>query len=115
MVIPLLVAQDARQSFGDIAIEPGIDGVRVAVAEQSLGGDRIGRQAVGDLEQRGAFADIGVWVMVTVMQQLVPLRIRKRKRSALGHGNSSPEGSGYPIIAPLPNLAVNTHKVPHER
>jgi len=77
MVTPLLMAQDAGQSFRAVAIEPSIDGVRLAVAEQALGGDCKGGHALGDLQQRGAaFADIGARVVVTVVQQLAPLGIR---------------------------------------
>jgi hypothetical protein len=77
MVTPLLVAQDAGQSFRNEVVEPSIDGVRVAVTEQSLGGDRVGGQAIGNLQQGGAaFADIRAWVMIAVVRQFVPLGLR---------------------------------------
>jgi hypothetical protein len=42
------MGQDAGQSLGDVVVEPGIDGIRMAATQQTPDGDRMRGQAVGD-------------------------------------------------------------------
>jgi hypothetical protein len=68
------VPQQAGHPFGLVAIQPGVDAVRVAGAEQAMASDGVRGQPVGDLSQGGAaLTDVRPGVMVTVVQQLLPL------------------------------------------
>ncbi len=55
-------------------IEPGVDRVGVAGAEQAGDGDGVGGVPVSDFEEGGAaFPDIRSWVVVAVFQELLVL------------------------------------------
>src|SRR5215510_4387408 len=85
-VAAVLVGEQAGQALGLKAVEPGVEGVGVARAEQAMAGDGVGRQAVGDLEQGGAaFAHIGAGVVVTEVAQLLKLLLGKGEGAALWH------------------------------
>src|SRR4051812_15093273 len=59
-VAAVLVGQEAGQPFVVVMVEPRVEGVRIAVTEQTRVGDGVRGGPVGDLEQGGtAFADIG--------------------------------------------------------
>src|SRR5262249_42335596 len=73
-VAAVLVGQDPPQAVSLVAGEPGVDGVGGAGLGQAPTGGGVRGEAIGDLQQGGAaLADNGVWVMVTVAQQLLPL------------------------------------------
>jgi len=85
-VAAVLVGEQAGQALGLDAVEPGVDRIRVARAEQTGTGDGMGGAALGDLKQGGAtFADVGPGVVVTVAAQLLALVLGEGKGSALGH------------------------------
>jgi hypothetical protein len=68
------VAEKAGEPFGLVAVEPGIDGVRIAGAEQAVVRYRMGGEAAGDFHQGGTtLPDVGAWVMVAVVAKLVAL------------------------------------------
>jgi hypothetical protein len=50
MVSALLMAQDAIQSFGNIVVEPAIDGIEMTNAQQALSSHRLGSPAIGDFQ-----------------------------------------------------------------
>jgi hypothetical protein len=104
------MGEEAGEALGLIVIEPGVDGVGVAAAEQAGAGDGMGGGAVGDLEQRGgALADVGLGVVIPVVEQFVALLGAERKGTALGH-RRSPLWFRYPILALLPFLSVKVHQ-----
>src|SRR5215207_10501744 len=88
-VAAVLVGEQAGQPFLQVMAEPGVDGVGVAAAEQAGTGHGVGGVAVGDLEQGGAaFADVGLGVAVSVVEQLGALAVRERQGAALVHRGS---------------------------
>src|SRR5262249_36544983 len=75
--------------LSQVVVEPGVDGVGVAAAEQAGVGHGIRGVAVGDLEQGGgALADVGLGVVVAGAQQFGALLVRERQGAALVHGDS---------------------------
>jgi hypothetical protein len=83
----LLVAEQAVEPLGEEGVQPGVDGVGVAWAEDAGASDGVGGGAVGDLEQGGsAFTDEGLGVVVTVFEQLLPLLVGEGEGTALAHG-----------------------------
>src|SRR5262245_51699426 len=83
-VAAVLVGQEAFQPFGAVMVEPGVDGVGVAGAEQAGAGHGIRGGAVRDLEQGGtALPDIGLGVVVAVGKQGGALVVRERQAKAL--------------------------------
>src|SRR6516162_6194719 len=98
-VAAVLVGEQARQPFVLVIVEPGVNGVGVAVAQQAGVGHGIRRVAVGDLEQGGtALADVGLGVVVAMGKQLGALVIRERQGTALVHRRISSLGFRYTII-----------------
>src|SRR5262245_39717674 len=68
-VAAVLVGEEARQPFVAVMVEPGVDGVGVAVAEQAGVGHGKGSSSIRDLEQGGtALADVGLGGVVAVVQ-----------------------------------------------
>src|SRR5690348_1109270 len=85
-VAAVLVREQAGQPFALVIVEPSVDGVRVAVAEQAGIGHGIRGIPVRDLEQGGtAFPDKGFGVVVAVVQQCGALVVRERQGTALVH------------------------------
>src|SRR5262245_65216120 len=69
--------------------QPGVDGVGVAAAEQAGTGHGIRGVPVGDLEKRGgALADVGLGVVVAVVDEFGALAVRERQGTALVHRDS---------------------------
>jgi hypothetical protein len=74
MIATLPVRNQARQAFGFVEIQPGIDGIGVTGLEQALPGDRMRDLAVRHFQQRTApFAHIGRRMMIPVVFQLLAL------------------------------------------
>src|SRR5262245_57933880 len=85
-VAAMLVGEQAGQTLGPEAVEPGVEGVRVAGAEQAATCHGVGCQAVGNLEQGGAaFAHVRAGVVVTQAAQLLKLVLSEGKGSACWH------------------------------
>src|SRR5262249_4078599 len=109
-IAAVLVGQHAGQPSLLVVVEPGIDGVGVAAAEQSGVGDSIGGVSVGDLEQGGTtLPDVGLGVVVTVVgssarSSSASARVRRWYIGMLL------SGSDIPILTDLPNLVVIIHK-----
>jgi hypothetical protein len=106
-----LVGEQAREALRLEAVEPGVDGVGVAGAEQAAAGDGVGREPRGDPKEGGAaLADIGPGVVVAVVPQGGPLRIGKGQSTALGHRQVLLSCSDTLMITPLPVLVVKIHQ-----
>jgi hypothetical protein len=83
----LLVALQSVEALGEEGVQPGVDGVGVARAEDARASDGMGRGAIGDLQQgAGAFTDEGLGMVVAVVEQLPPLLVSKLEGTALAHG-----------------------------
>jgi hypothetical protein len=81
------VTEQAVESLGKEGVEPGVDGVGVARAEDARASDGVGGGAVGDLQQgASAFTDEGLGMVVAVLEQLLPLKVGKLEGTALAHG-----------------------------
>jgi hypothetical protein len=110
VVAPLLVGEQTREALGLEAVEPGVDGVGVADAEQAAAGDGVRCEPLRDLKDSGTtLADIGPGVVVAVMEQCGALRVGKGQSTALGHRQVLLSCSDTLMIAPLPILVVKTH------
>ena len=65
----MLVGQEAGEPFVLVVVEPGVDGVGVALAEQAGVGHGIRGVPLSDLEQGGAaLTDLGLGVVVAVVE-----------------------------------------------
>src|SRR5262245_56232988 len=74
----LLVALQAVEALGEEGVQPGVDGVGVARAEDARACDGVWGGAVGDPQQGGgAFTDEGLGMMGAVFEQLLPLLVGK--------------------------------------
>ncbi len=72
----MLMANQPNDASGLIVCQPGIDRIRVTRPQQALPGNRVGTRAGGNLQQGStAFTDIGPWIMIAMLQQLVALGI----------------------------------------
>jgi hypothetical protein len=81
-----------------VVVEPSVDGVRVAGAEQAGLGHGMRGLAVRNLEQRGtALADVGLGVVVAVVKQCGALVVRERQGTALVH-REAPLWIRYTIV-----------------
>jgi hypothetical protein len=100
---------EARQAFGSIAAEPGVDGVGRAGREQAGAGD-VGRAgAVGDLEERGStLAQVGFGVVVTDGDELGTLLSGEGQGAEFGHGEAPGDDEGITIfpVYPAPPLCA---------
>jgi hypothetical protein len=68
-VAAVLAGEQAGQPFVLIIVEPGVDAVGVAVAEQAGVGHGMRGLAVGNLEYGGtALPDVGLGVVVAVVE-----------------------------------------------
>jgi hypothetical protein len=109
-VAALLMAQESGESTVEIVVQPGIESIGVAGAQQTGAGDGMGGAAVGHLEQSGAaFAYVGAGVVVAVVDQERALLLAQRQRTAGGHGGFLLFGSFTPFIRPLPILSIKIH------
>jgi hypothetical protein len=82
----MLVGQQAGEPFVLVIVEPSVDGVGVAMVEQTGVGHGIRGVAVGDLEDGGtAFPDVGLGVVVAAVEQCGALVVRARQGTALVH------------------------------
>jgi hypothetical protein len=80
------MGEEAGQALVVVMGEPGVNGVGVAGAEQSGAGDGVRGIPVGDLEQGGAaFADVGLGIVVAMVEQFGALVVRERQGLALVH------------------------------
>jgi hypothetical protein len=80
------VGAQAIESLGEEGVQPGVDRIRVAWPKETGAGDGVGGGAVGDLEQgSGAFPDKGLGVVVTAVEQVLPLVVGEREGTALTH------------------------------
>jgi hypothetical protein len=60
-----LVGEDTGQAVVLVAVQPGVDRIGVAGAEQAVTGDRVRGKALGDFQQGGAtLTDVVPGVMV---------------------------------------------------
>src|SRR5207244_1393267 len=85
-VAAVLVGEEAGQPLVLVIIEPGVNGVGVALAEQAGVGHGIRRVSVSDFEQGStAFTDVGLGVVVAMGEQLGALVVRERQGTALVH------------------------------
>jgi hypothetical protein len=99
------VGEDAGESFVLVVVEPGVNGVRIAVAEQASVGHGRGGVSVSDLEQGGAtLADVGFGIVVAVGEQFGAVVIRERQGTALVH-RETPLSLLYIIIRPYRTCA----------
>src|SRR5205085_5605232 len=91
-------------------VEPGVNGLGRPRLEQAVAGDRMRRHPRRDLEQgRTAFAHPGTPVVVTMVFQLLALRLRQAQSSAWGHHTLlSPVPQDLTLLLPI--LFVKTHK-----
>src|SRR5262245_15379422 len=97
-VAAVLVGEEAGQPFVAVAVEPGVDGVGVAAAEQAGVGHGMGRGPVRDLEEGGTtLADVGLGVVVAVVVQCGALGARERQGAALVH-RDAPLWFRYTIV-----------------
>jgi hypothetical protein len=104
------VREEAVEATFEIVVEPGVEGVGVARAEQARAGDGVGGEAVGHLEQSGAaFADVGAGIVVAVADEQHPLLLAQRECTAGAHGIFLLCCSSTLIIRPLPILIVKVH------
>src|SRR5207237_1037267 len=91
---PLREALHAPEAVRLVPVEPGVDGIGIARLEQAVAGDRMRRHPRRDLEQgRTAFAHPGTPVVVTMVFQLLALRLRQAQSSAWGH---------HTLLSPVP-------------
>src|SRR5262245_29241808 len=99
-VAAVAVGEQAREPFVLVVVEPGVDGVGVAGAEQAGVGHGVRGLPVRDLEDRGtALADVGLGVVVAVVEQGGALVVRERQGTALVH-RQTPLWFRYTIIRP---------------
>src|SRR5581483_4576892 len=99
-VAAVLVGEDAGEPCVPVVVEPGVNGVGVAVAEQAGVGHGKRGMPVSDLEQGGtAFTDVGLGVVVAAVEQCGALVIRERQGAALVH-RETPLWVRYTIIRP---------------
>src|SRR4051794_5845939 len=111
----LLVALQAVESLGEEGVQPGVDGVGAARAEDALACDGVGGSAVGDLQQGGgAFTDVGLGMVVAVFEQSLPLLVGEAEGTALAHGRFLHSMlAPTVIVAPLPALIGQVHQGEH--
>src|SRR5262249_4009318 len=110
-VAAVLVREEAGQALGLVVVEPGVDAVGIAGAEQALAGDGVGCVAVGHFEQSGAaFADVRLGVMIPMVEQFLALLGCKGQGAALGHRGILLGVPDTLSTHPLPILFVKTHK-----
>jgi hypothetical protein len=71
-----------------IPIEPAINRIGLAGFEETMAGNCMRSHSIGNLEQGGtAFPDIGPWVMVTVVEELLALVLGQVEGARIGcHG-----------------------------
>jgi len=99
MVAAVLVGEEAGQALVLVVAQPGVNGVRVARAEQAVVGHGVRGAAIGDLEHGGAaLTGEGLGVVVAVVQQGGALVVRERQGTALAHREVSSLGFRYTII-----------------
>src|SRR5262245_16085567 len=83
-VAALSVGEEAGEPFGLVAVEPGVDGVGVAGAEQAVARDGMRGEAGGDFDQGGTpLADVGAWVVVAVVDEFIAPGGREREGTTL--------------------------------
>src|SRR5581483_10291314 len=110
-VTAVLMGEQAGEPLGLVVVEPGVDGVGVARAEQAGVGHGVRRAPVSDLEHGGtALTDVGLGVVVAVVEQFGALVLRERQGAALVH-REAPLWVRYTIIRTLPNLYVKAHQL----
>jgi hypothetical protein len=94
------VGQDAGEPFVPVVVQPGVNGVGIAVAEQAAVGHGLRGVPVSDLEQGGAaLTDVGLGVVVAVGEHFGALVVRERQGTALVH-REAPLWVRYTIIRP---------------
>src|SRR6185369_9340021 len=85
-VATVLVGEQARQPFVLVGVEPGVHGVGVATAQQARVSHGMRGLSVSDLKDgRAAFADVGLGVVVAVVQQEGAFVVCERQGTTLVH------------------------------
>jgi hypothetical protein len=71
-----------------VPIEPAINRIGLAWFEETMAGDGMRSHTIGNLEQGGtAFPDVGPWVMVAVVEELLALILGQVEGACIGcHG-----------------------------
>jgi hypothetical protein len=101
------MSEQADDPFGLEIGQPLVEGVGVPRPQQAVPRHRVRRLTLGDLQQGGAaLAQVGAWVVVTVVEELLALFVGQGHRPALGHRSIPPLGLRYSII---PILVIKTH------
>lgn len=81
--------QQALQTVFFVSIQPSIDRIGVSPVEQSFPSHRIGRLALGDLEDRRTpLANIRPPIMMEALRQFLPLDCRQFQGSSLPHSST---------------------------
>jgi len=83
------MGEDPGQPFLLVAIQPGVDRIRVAGLQEAVPGYGMGAHPVGDLQQSGtALAHLRVRMMIATLLEGQPCGIVEGEEAEEGHGQA---------------------------